>query len=68
MTLPLGQQVVVITRASSGMGRETALQLAQRGALITAVARGRRALETRKLAIGIAALDGLLLAVRRLGR
>jgi len=42
----VSQQVVVITGASSGIGRETALRFAHRGARITAVARGRRALET----------------------
>ncbi|HVM25052.1 MAG TPA: SDR family oxidoreductase [Candidatus Limnocylindrales bacterium] len=46
MTRPLSQQVVVVTGASSGIGRETALQLARRGARITAVARGQHALKT----------------------
>lgn len=46
MTRPIGEQVVVITGASSGIGRETALQLAQRGARITAMARGQQALDS----------------------
>ena len=46
MTRPLAQQVVVVTGASSGIGRETALALARRGAKVTALARGRQALET----------------------
>ena len=46
MTRPLRTQVVVITGASSGIGREAALQFARRGARITAIARGRQALET----------------------
>ena len=46
VTRPLTQQVVVVTGASSGIGRETVLQLAQRGARITAIARGREALDT----------------------
>lgn len=46
MKRSIGQQVVVITGASSGIGRETALQFAKKGARITAMARGRRALET----------------------
>jgi NAD(P)-dependent dehydrogenase (short-subunit alcohol dehydrogenase family) len=43
---PIREQVVVITGASSGIGRETALQLAHMGARITAMARGRQALES----------------------
>ena len=46
MTRPVGQQVVVITGASSGIGREAALRFAQRGARLTAIARGHQALET----------------------
>ena len=46
MTRPLAEQSVVITGASSGIGRETALEMAHRGARITALARGSRALET----------------------
>jgi NAD(P)-dependent dehydrogenase (short-subunit alcohol dehydrogenase family) len=46
VTRPISQQVVVITGASSGIGRETALQFAQRGARITALARGEEALGT----------------------
>jgi NAD(P)-dependent dehydrogenase (short-subunit alcohol dehydrogenase family) len=43
---PIRQQVVVITGASSGIGREAVLQFAQRRARITAMARGRQGLET----------------------
>jgi NAD(P)-dependent dehydrogenase (short-subunit alcohol dehydrogenase family) len=46
MVRPLAQQVVVITGASSGIGREAALELAQRGAKLTAIARGKEALAT----------------------
>ncbi len=46
MTRPLAEQVVVVTGASSGIGRETCLQLAGMGARVTAMARGREALET----------------------
>ena len=42
MTRPLGQQVVVITGGSSGIGRETALELARAGARMTVIARGPR--------------------------
>lgn len=41
---PLGDQVVVITGASQGIGRETALQMATRGASIVAAARNQEAL------------------------
>jgi NAD(P)-dependent dehydrogenase (short-subunit alcohol dehydrogenase family) len=46
VTRPISQQVVVITGASSGIGRETALQFAKRGARLTALARGDEALAT----------------------
>jgi NAD(P)-dependent dehydrogenase (short-subunit alcohol dehydrogenase family) len=46
VTRPISQQVVVITGASSGIGRETALQFAKRGARLTALARGDVALDT----------------------
>jgi NAD(P)-dependent dehydrogenase (short-subunit alcohol dehydrogenase family) len=46
MPRALSQQVVVITGASSGVGRETALQLAQQGATVVAAARNSEALTT----------------------
>ncbi len=41
---PLAEQVVVITGASSGIGRETALHFAQHGARVALVARNQEAL------------------------
>src|SRR5688500_3154425 len=44
MARPLGEQVVVITGASQGIGRETALQMAVRGASVVVAARNEVAL------------------------
>jgi short-subunit dehydrogenase len=49
---PLGDQVVVITGASQGIGRETALLLARRGAAVVAAARNAEALGTLAADIG----------------
>ena len=43
---PLSEQVVVVMGASSGIGRETARQLAERGAAVVVSARDTHALET----------------------
>jgi NAD(P)-dependent dehydrogenase (short-subunit alcohol dehydrogenase family) len=43
---PLSEQVVVVMGASSGIGRETARQLGERGARVVVAARDREALET----------------------
>jgi NAD(P)-dependent dehydrogenase (short-subunit alcohol dehydrogenase family) len=43
---PLHQQVVVVLGASSGLGRATALALAERGAAVVCSARGERGLTT----------------------
>ncbi|HET7520738.1 MAG TPA: SDR family NAD(P)-dependent oxidoreductase, partial [Candidatus Limnocylindria bacterium] len=45
MRIPLGDQAVVITGASSGIGRETALQMAREGAQLVLAARNQEALE-----------------------
>lgn len=43
---PIAQQVVAVVGASSGIGRETALQFAQRGAKVVAAARNQVALNS----------------------
>lgn len=43
---PIEEQSVVVMGASSGIGRETALRLARRGAKVTVSARGREGLRT----------------------
>ena len=43
---PVGEQVIVIVGASSGIGRETALQAADRGAAVIVAARQESALDT----------------------
>jgi NAD(P)-dependent dehydrogenase (short-subunit alcohol dehydrogenase family) len=43
---PVGEQVVVVIGASSGIGRASALEFARRGAKVVAAARGVRALDT----------------------
>jgi short-subunit dehydrogenase len=50
----LGQQVVVITGASQGIGRETALLLARRGATVVPAARNEQALGTLAAEIELA--------------
>jgi short-subunit dehydrogenase len=42
----LSDQVVVVTGASQGIGRETSLELARRGAAVVAAARNEQALQT----------------------
>lgn len=56
MARPLGEQVVVITGASQGIGRETALQMAVRGASVVVAARNEEAL--KELAIEVERLGG----------
>jgi NAD(P)-dependent dehydrogenase (short-subunit alcohol dehydrogenase family) len=57
----LGQHVVVITGASSGIGRETALEFGRRGARVVAAARNEEALRT--LADEITRLGGEALPI-----
>jgi short-subunit dehydrogenase len=46
MGKPLSDQVVVVTGASQGIGRETALRIARNGGAVVAAARNERALTT----------------------
>lgn len=62
MVRRVADQVVVITGASSGIGRETALVFARRGARLVLAARNTEALET--LAGELERLGGTALAVR----
>lgn len=48
---PLGEQVVLITGASSGIGRQTAVRMAAAGAKVIVVSRNRDALEGLKAEI-----------------
>lgn len=61
MSRPLGQQVVVVTGASSGIGRETAQQLARQGASVVLATRASEALDAT--AAEVQALGGTALAV-----
>jgi short-subunit dehydrogenase len=51
MVRPLNEQVIVITGASSGIGRETALRAAKKGATVVLVARNQVALNQVELEI-----------------
>ena len=52
MPRPLAQQVVVITGAGSGIGRETALTFARRGATVVVAARSPDALDSLVAEVG----------------
>lgn len=61
MPRPIAEQVVVLTGASTGIGRATAAALAGRGASVVVAARGANALET--LVADIRSAGGTALAV-----
>jgi NAD(P)-dependent dehydrogenase (short-subunit alcohol dehydrogenase family) len=62
MPQPLSNQVVVVTGASSGIGRATALEFGRRGAKVVAAARNEHALAT--LVEEVRAAGGEALAIR----
>ncbi len=51
MPKPLREQVIVITGASSGIGRETAIEAGKRGASVVLAARGEKALNDTARAV-----------------
>ncbi|MBD0292951.1 MAG: SDR family oxidoreductase [Jiangellaceae bacterium] len=61
MVRPVDEQVVVLTGASSGIGRETALEFGRRGARLVLAARGEGALE--EVAAEVVRLGGEAVAV-----
>ena len=61
MVRAIGEQVVVLTGASSGIGRDTALEFARRGAKVVVAARNREALDT--LVVEVERLGGVAVAV-----
>jgi short-subunit dehydrogenase len=61
MRRSVSEQVIVLTGASSGIGRETALEFARRGAKLALAARNKEALDT--LAAEVERLGGEALAV-----
>lgn len=64
MAKPISEQVVVITGASSGIGRETALRLSKGGAKVVLAARRDEALDD--LVGQIQSEDGQARACRRM--
>ena len=58
---PIDQQVVVVVGASSGIGRDTALRFAQKGAKVVVSARSKEGLAT--LVEEISAMGGSAIAV-----
>lgn len=62
MARAVGQQAVVITGASSGIGRETALEFGRKGASVVLAARNEEALQA--LSAEIERLGGKALAVK----
>ena len=60
---PLHEQVVVVVGASSGIGRETALRAAARGARVVAAARGEEGLASLVGEIGAAGGDAIAMTV-----
>lgn len=60
MAKPLKEQVVVITGASSGIGREAALRFADRGASVVLAARNEEALEEVARQVGVRGGEALV--------